>query len=477
MNPILVSIGSVLLVGVELLGMVTAVHAIMSSRTSQGAIAWAIILVIFPFISLPAYWIFGQNKFQGYIEARRYGDNVLHHMLREVGRDARQRGLVREDKQDPNHVLEKLVQLPFTKYNRAKLLVDGDVTFGAIFDGIDSAEEYIVLQFYIVRDDELGRELKRRLLMKAAAGVQIYFLYDEIGSYSLPGAYIRAFRDAGVDIRSFQSTKGFWNRFQLNFRNHRKVAVIDGRIAYVGGLNVGDEYMGRSTRFGPWRDTHVQIEGPAVHAVQLSFVEDWFWATNDLPELNWKLKAAENGDQDILVMPTGPTDRLETCGLFFIHLINSARRRVWIASPYFVPDVHVVCALQLAALRGVDVRIILPEKPDHILVYLSGFSFLDEADDAGVKVYRYQKGFLHHKVILVDDRLAGVGTANLDNRSFRLNFEITVLVDNEQFNKEVTEMLQNDFEQCRAVKADIFLEKPFLFRLASKVARLMSPVQ
>ena len=253
--------------------------------------------------------------------------------------------------------------------------------------------------------------------------------------------------------------------------------VVDGRVAFVGGLNVGDEYMGRNAKIGPWRDTHVKLTGPSVHAVQLAFLEDWHWAADALPELDWSPRPAESGAQDVLVLPSGPADQLETCGMFFVHAINSARRRLWIASPYFVPDVQVVCALQLAALRGVDVRIMLPQNPDHLLVYLSAFSYLEEAEQTGVRVYRYQPGFMHHKVLLADDRLGVVGTANLDNRSFRLNFEISIVVDDPQFTAELAEMLERDFANCREVTADELRERSFWFRLAVRVARLTGPIQ
>jgi cardiolipin synthase len=209
----------------------------------------------------------------------------------------------------------------------------------------------------------------------------------------------------------------------------------------------------------------------------MSFLEDWYWATHENPPLDWVPRPAPQSNQTTLVLPTGPGDDLETCGLFFVQMINSAQDRLWIASPYFVPDSQVIAALQLASLRGVDVRIMLPEHPDHLLIYLSSFSFLEETDKADVKVYRYQPGFMHHKVILVDDRLAAVGTANLDNRSFRLNFEISVLVDDPQFARQVAQMLTSDFERCKPAKPEDLLQRPFWFRVAVRLARLTAPLQ
>jgi cardiolipin synthase len=264
----------------------------------------------------------------------------------------------------------------------------------------------------------------------------------------------------------------------LNFRNHRKVVVVDGRAAWIGGHNVGDEYLGRDPRFGRWRDTHLRIEGPAALAVQVSFAEDWHWATNQtIPDLVWNPTPAGEGDTTVLIVPTGPADKLETAGLMFTHAINSAHTRIWIASPYFVPDDAVLAALQLAGLRGVDVRILIPDRPDHLLVYLAAFSYFDEASETGVRFYRYTDGFLHQKVMLIDDQVATVGTANFDNRSFRLNFEITGVVADAAFAAQVERMLTEDFAHAREMTEADVSKRSFWFKLGTRIARLTSPVQ
>lgn len=468
-------ITAAIIAAIEIAAVLSAVHALMAQRTSQGAIAWSIALVTFPFLTLPAYWVLGRSRFEGYVKARREGNTEMHRVLKNVGHVAREKGLVRLDATGCEAALERLAWMPFTRRNRVDLLIDGQATFDAIFAGIDSAKNYVLIQFFIVKDDELGNELKRRVLTKASEGVRVYFVYDEVGSHRLPKKYLAELRDAGVEVSPFNSTRR--NRFQINFRNHRKIVVIDGRQAFVGGLNVGDEYVGRSEKFGAWRDTHAELAGPSVLATQLSFLEDWYWATHEVPDLNWTPEPAVEGDKDVLVLPTGPADSLEGCGLFFMQMISVAQHRLWIASPYFVPDLHVIAALQLAALRGVDVRIMLPEKPDHLLVYLSSFSFLKEMEDAGVQIYRYQRGFLHAKTLLVDDRWSAIGTANLDNRSFRLNFEITVLVDDKAFASQMAEMFDNDFSQCQLAEADDLQKRSLLFKIGVRLARLMAPIQ
>jgi cardiolipin synthase len=354
--------------------------------------------------------------------------------------------------------------------------VNGSAAFPAMFLGIAAAKSYVIVQFYIIRDDNLGRQLKDLLKRKAAEGVRVYVLYDEIGCYHLPRAYRRELADAGVAIHPFRTSRGLRNRFQVNFRNHRKIVIADGKVAYVGGLNIGDEYMGRHPQFGPWRDTHIEVRGPVVQAIQFAFLEDWYWATGKVPDLDWTPVPAPDENETALCLDSDPSDDLETCGLFFMHAISSARRRLWIASPYFVPDSALISALQLAALRGVDVRIMLPQKPDHKLVYLAAFSYIAETERSGVKFYRYQPGFMHHKVLVVDDDLAAVGTANFDNRSVRLNFELMLIFADRKFAAEVAGMLEDDFTNCHQTTTADFANRPIWFHFAVRLARLMAPI-
>ena len=461
---------------VEILGILAAMHAVMNSRTSQGAAAWAIALVTMPFITLFLYAIFGRNKFHGYVSLRSQRDAAIHHFSDDFQAEARTKGLIRKPKSDSDQALVELADMPIVGANQSQLLIDGEVTFARIFEDIAAARSYVLVQFYIIKDDQLGRELKDNLVRKAQAKVRVYFLYDEIGSYKLPGSYLREMQQAGVHVSAFHSTRGKTNHFQLNFRNHRKIVVVDGDIAFVGGHNVGDEYVSRNAKVGAWRDTHVRIQGPVVESIQFCFVEDWHWATAQTPDLNWELKPSPDGSEDALVIASGPADSLETCGLMFAQAINMARERIWIASPYFVPDLQIMGALKLAVLRGVDVRILLPEKPDHRTVHLATISYYPNTLPVGIKLYRYTAGFLHQKVFLVDRQCAAVGTANLDNRSFRLNFELTLLNYDAAFIQAIEDMLKADFGRSRPVDLAEYTERPFVFRLLSRSARLLAPI-
>jgi len=433
---------------------------------------------MFPILVLPLYLLFGGRSFKGYVNARQQGDYAINKLVARISQKLLPKVEAHFDSYPAYfEVLELLAKMPFSRYNRASLLIDGKATFEAIISHITQAQDYILFQFYIVKEDRLGNQIKELLIKKAQQGIRIYFVCDAIGSNGLSQQYGDQMKKVGIRFIEFNGTKGKKaNRFKLNFRNHRKIVVVDGKTAFVGGHNVGVEYLGEDPKLSPWRDTHVIVQGPATLAVQLVFLEDWFWMEDSFPELNWEPVLEEDEDQRVLVVPSGPSDILNTCSLLFAQLIHTAQKRVWIVSPYFVPDETVISALQLAVMRGVDVRIMLPENPDHLLVYLAGFSYLDETVTQGIRVFKYQNGFLHQKVILVDEALTGIGTANFDNRSFYLNFELTLLFADNPMIKKVEEMLLIDFDHCREMCIEDIEGKTLIFKLAVRVARLLSPL-
>lgn len=462
---------------VHALGIAHAAHAVMNVRSSQGAIAWGISLVTFPWLAIPLYWILGRTKFHGYAEALRLVYAQHHKLARQTYNDIAKFQVPLSNKIATLQPLaETFTGVPFTSGNAAELLIDGKRTYKAMLSAIAIATNYILLQSYIVNDDQAGHEFKEALIAKAQQGVNIYFLYDEIGSNKLSRSYLQSLRKSGIQVSAFHTTKGKGNRFQLNFRNHRKILVVDGEIAFVGGLNIGDEYLGKNPRLSPWRDTHMKLQGPTVQSLQASFLQDWYWATRQLLDVNWQIKPNRELNQSAFVLPTGPADRLKACNLFFVNAINEAQNRLWIATPYFVPDDATLTALKLAAMRGVDVRILLPNRPDHLFVYLCSFSYYNEMEAFGIKLYRYKHGFMHQKIILIDDDMAGVGTVNLDNRSFFLNFEVMGFVAAPQFVASVEKMLKDDLAVSVAVDFSDYKRKPLWFKLAVRISRLLMPL-
>ncbi|OUL26409.1 cardiolipin synthase [Nostoc sp. T09] len=472
-----ITIVSAATVVVHGLGIAHAAHAVMNVRSSQGAIAWGISLVTFPWLALPLYWILGRTKFHGYAEALRLVYSQHYQLARQTYNDIAQFHVGLPDKLAQLQPLAKaFTGIPFTSGNAAELLIDGHKTYEAMLKAIAFARNYILLQSYIVNDDQAGNEFKAELIEKAKQGVSIYFLYDEIGSNKLSRSYIQSLRQHGIQVSAFQTTRGKGNRFQLNFRNHRKIVVVDGEIGFLGGLNIGDEYLGKNPHLSPWRDTHMKLQGPTVQSLQASFMQDWYWATRKFIDVNWQIKANREANQTAFVLPTGPADQFKACNLFFVNAINQAQTRLWIATPYFVPDEATLTALKLAAIRGVDVRIILPNRPDHLFVYLCSFSYYGEMEAIGIKLYRYKHGFMHQKIILIDEAMAGVGTVNLDNRSFFLNFEVMGFVAAPQFVESVEKMLEEDLAVSVAVDFSEYYKKPLWFKLAVRISRLLMPL-
>ncbi|MFC0403262.1 cardiolipin synthase [Paraburkholderia rhizosphaerae] len=564
----------------HLLGVIAACHAILHTRTSQGAIAWAVSLVAMPYLTLIPYLFLGRSKFAGYVDARRFGNELLRTRAHPPEWQTHPSSQGRPTQALGEHLVRSLTHLsgmPFVSGNSVRTLVNGEATFSAILEAIESARSYVIVQFFIVRADALGELIKDALIAKVAQGVRAYVLYDSIGSFDLPHRYVAAMRAGGVEMHPFATNRRFVNRFQLNFRNHRKIVVVDGERAFVGGHNIGVEYLGGKPPLSPWRDTHIEVRGPAVASIQFVFTEDWYWATQQLPPLEVPPRArttatamaeepvrtaavaasvrvalaasgaaqtdepaaeidvmpGENqaaisattpaaiaaatpaatpldkraaapspsgaapvstpapgattqarpspaddnaGDMHCLVLPSGPADKQETCSLFFVEAISAARKRIWITTPYLVPDEAVFSALRLAAMRGVDVRILIPSRRDHIVVFEASRLYAYDSVRAGVRVFRYRPGFLHQKVVLIDDVAAAVGSANLDNRSFRLNFEIMVLTIDSGFAAEVEAMLLRDFAESFEIDRSEYRKSPSWRRMAMHVARLFAPI-
>jgi len=455
-----------------LLAAVCAVREVVASRTSQGSIAWLVSLAFLPFPTALVYLVFGWKHFDSY---------ALTRMQVRASRLIRSEDLALIDRAAGADWPVQLhaAGMPFLSGNRTELLVDGEAAFDSMFEGIASAERYIFVQFYIIRHDALGQRLAAALMERARAGVAVHVLYDDVGSGALSEEYKDRLRAEGIQIFGFNHRHRFLRIFgptRINYRNHRKNVVVDGRVAWTGGLNVGVEYLGEDKRFGHWRDTQIKVEGPAVSSFSLIFQEDWLWATGDVLQVEPPSPIAEPGTTPALLMATGPADRFEACAIAFSDIIAQARHRLWVVSPYFVPDTDMRTALYAAHLRGVDVRIMLPEKPDHLLVWLASNAHADAMVQHGISVYRYHRGFLHQKVLLMDDRMASVGSVNFDNRSFAINFEMTVWMPDVQVVKDVEAMLLNDFSACREVTREQVQQRGTGRRFVEQAAKLLSPI-
>ena len=455
-------------------GLFAAIRAAQHSHTAQGAVAWAISLTAVPYIALPLYLLIGpprpgelevdQADFRAEAYARLLNQQMPPEAIAPI-----------EDKWS---LLERLAPAPTVFSGPPRLLVDGEAVFDAVFRAIEGAEHEIVVQFYIYRDDGLGRRLHEALCRRSREGVKVLLLYDGIGARNVPEAYWQGLRDAGVDAHEFHLRRRLPKVMRLNYSNHRKLVAADGKVAIIGGPNVGDEYLGLDPKFGAWRDTAIEISGPAARVAQASFVVDWQWAGGDMAALKGEPVAAEPSfaHTPVVLLPTGPADTIPACSLALMHLIGSAKKRLWLTTPYFVPDLDVLSTLKVAALRGVDVRVMIPNRPDHLIVWLAGFTYADEVIRADVKLYRYMEGFMHHKVMLVDDEVAAIGTVNFDNRSLHLNFENTVVVMDKTFTAEVAAMLERDFERCTPHMDSPYAGFHPVTRAIAPATRLLAPL-
>jgi cardiolipin synthase len=462
MTAFLITAGFVLF---HVAGVLAAMHAVMHTRTPQGAIGWALGLILLPYLTLIPYLYLGSNRFLGYLTSQQ---SKLSSRAPDSG------STQAIDPDCARYASISAIQgRPFRSGHRLKLLIDGDAAFEAMLAAMAEAQHCLLVQFFIFHDDRLGRRVQQLLLERAAAGVVVCVLFDGVGSHDLPKHYIETLRAGGVAIHPF-ATHRWRNRFQLNFRNHRKIVVVDGARAFVGGLNVGDEYLGLKPPLAPWRDTHMELQGPAVSDLQQLFARDWQWITGAPPPL---LAAPPySGEASALIVASGPADAQETCSLFFTAAIHAARERLWLTTPYFVPDNAVLAALRLAVARGVDVRVLIPSRPDHRTVFLASTLHAHEALGAGIRMFRYQPGFTHQKVLLIDSDTAAVGSMNLDSRSFRLNFEVSALIVDTSFAREVEAMLIADFAKALQVEKSEYLDAPYLRRVAMHVARLFDPL-
>lgn len=498
----------------EILAVVSAIHAIWFVRTSQAAVAWVVGLLVFPLAAVPLYWVFGRYRFYGYREALREVGQKHKTSVGAINRELRTgRNVQTTPLQTPLEQLADVLDTPLSSGNRFRLLVDGQAFYDALIQAIESAERYLYLEFYTVRCDACGNRLAEALIAKSQQGVVVRMLYDEVGSMSLSNSYVQRLTEAGVEVWSFNTRQGIFNRFQINFRNHRKLLVVDGSVALVGGLNVGDEYLGKARWLTHWRDTAVEMHGPIARKVQAVFAGDYYWAARrDLPEANWSVpvlrpatKTAPESEESLgtqavtaiestanpadkqphallhvgrgAVCATGPADDRPRATMMFVAAAGTARRRLWISTPYLVPDETSMVALSMARARGVDVRILVPSVADVWPVFLAGLHYEQEMLAADIPVYRYaHKVMMHQKSVLVDDKMVLIGSTNLDVRSLHLNFELMVAIEDASLVAEMIEVMESDFAVARLSRGDAVPGQRWLTPVGRVIARLFSPV-
>ncbi|MGG6314529.1 cardiolipin synthase [Paenibacillus macerans] len=461
----------------------TALILILEFRNPGKAVAWLFILFLCPVFGIAIYYFVAHDYTK-----RKMLRSRTPRLLRDVKERLRRQSAIVETPEGMHNPefrhQERLFGLlthgaagPITGNNRTQVFSAGETAFAAMLAEMEQARHHIHIEFYIFRGDAIGTAFQEVMIRKARAGVQVRLVCDGLGSYRLQRSFVRKLREEGVEVYFFLPPFLAALKRRVNYRNHRKIVVVDGTVGFVGGLNVGDDYLGLYDKMGYWRDTHLQLEGDAVYDLQLAFLNDWHLASGQrIGDAALFSAQGGQGKEQVQIMTSGPNQPRSTIQEMCFNAIAVAKRRIWIVSPYFIPDRSVYTALMTAALSGVDVKIIMPYHSDSRLVKLASLSYVEELMRAGVEFYQYTKGFIHAKVMIVDDLLASVGTANMDMRSFFSNFEMTALL----YDAEPLRRLLRDFEQDVSDSLPILLPE-FVRRSRWQkglelLARLLSPL-
>ena len=366
----------------------------------------------------------------------------------------------------------------YSQDNNVELFFSGEDKFSNLLKSIDEAEKYIHMEYYIFKRDDIGKKVLNALAKKAREGLDVKLLVDGMGGRFLTRSFLKEYRDAGVKISIFFPPFVPFISIRINYRNHRKICIIDGKEAYLGGFNIGDEYLGRSKKFGNWRDTHIKIKGSSISSLQWRFNLDWRFAANEDIEhyYSYLPEASQENNVGMQIVSSGPDSKWASIKDGYMKMVTNARNKLYIETPYFIPDDSMFESLKIAGLSGVDVRVMIPNKPDHIFVYWAGLSYIGELIHAGVRFYTYEKGFNHSKVFIMDDFVSSVGTANLDIRSFKLNFEVNAFMYDESINIKLTERFISDLKNCKEITLEEYEKRSRIVKIKESISRLLSPI-
>ncbi|MFO0845703.1 MAG: cardiolipin synthase [Gemmataceae bacterium] len=484
-----VTLASVLAVAHTVLMVAVIPFVLIKKRDPTVAVAWSLVVILTPVLGSLLFWVFGFNYVQRRVRRKKTHRTAFDHQhpprRREATRGAaKPGGWKRERPQssdpDPHHLVQiaqAVDAFPVSLGNRVTLYHDTKEAYEAILQSVAEARHHVHLEFYIFRADDTGRRLIELLIDKAQAGVEVRLLYDALGSLFFSWRLQGRVREAGGLIDTFLPVNPLRSWIQVNLRNHRKIVVIDGRVGFTGGMNIGDEYLGKSSRFGHWRDTMLQVEGPAVAGLQRVFIEDWHFASGeDVNEEAYFPEVAPAGEDAVQVVEAGPDQELNSIREIFFAAIVAAKRRLWIASPYFVPDGGLLDALRLARMRGVDVRYLGLLRPDHLTSFYAGRYYCADLLAFGARVYLYARGMMHAKYLVVDDDWAFVGSANFDNRSLHLNFEAGCLLYDPGLVAELALQYERDLADAIPLDPWAFGQRTIWTKLLENAARLFSPV-
>ena len=462
----------------------TSVMVIYEKRDPHKTSTWVLILILLPIVGLIFYIYFGQNFRKQKIFSRK-GIRDLQH-IEQISKS--QLISIKKEKYIQNPIIAKNINIItlllnnskalLTEYNHIDIYQTGETAFKSMIDAIESAVDSIHLEFYIISDDNIGNTIKNILIKKAQDGVEVRLIYDDVGSWSLPKTYIKELISSGVEVYPFMEVKFPMFTSKFNYRNHRKIVVVDGRIAFMGGINIADRYLIGDKNLGPWYDTLLRIEGEAVHMLQLIFMVDWFFVSSKVFAKRDKYFPEHKVDKQhfLQITSSGPDSDWASIMQAFFAAITRAEKHIYISSPYFVPNESLLTALKTASLSGIDVRILLPGKSDSTVVYWSSMSYIAELLEAGIKVYLFQKGFIHSKLIMIDSCFSSVGSANMDIRSFEDNFEVLGMIYDNELTRDLEAQFLKDLKKSQLISLKEWSKRPVKQSFKESLARLFSPL-
>lgn len=469
---------------------------ILENRDPARTVTWLLIFLLLPGVGLLIYAVFGRNirkikifktqKLANDIKEEKLFENLeeIQELVKLEQDSIKERSLADDELADysKKRVISLLLNtgmFPFTTNNNIDVYIDGNQKFENLIKDIKSAKDHIHLEYFIIKDSEIGRKIRDLLIEKAKKGVKIRILYDDVGCWRFwfHRKFFNEMKKHGIDIMPFLPAKFPIIGSKLNYRNHRKIVVIDGKVGYTGGINIGDEYVGKNKKFGYWRDTHIRIEGTSVYLLQMTFLIDWYYTTKEIILIKkYFPKMSYCGDSMVQVVASGPDSDWEAIHYAYFSAICQAKKSIYIETPYFIPDESILRALKSAALSGVDVRIIFPKIADHKMVNSASYSYFADILKSGGKVYLYTKGFIHSKIVIIDDKISSTGSANMDLRSFMLNFEINAFI----YDKDVIEIMTKDFfedmKNSEELDESDFENRNIIIKAKESISRLFSPI-
>jgi cardiolipin synthase len=458
--------------GLTILGTIGVV--VSENRNPVKSLAWVTVLLLLPIIGFVIYAFFGRSLKSIHMISRKNNQQLTgSEKFNPI--DLNELKLSEENMQQI-YLIKSLVNAHYFPGNKIDIFTSGKEKFDALKRDLLNAKHYIHLQYYIFENDRLGNEICDLLIKKAQEGVKVRVIYDHVGSFNLRSTLFKRMRKNGVEALPFLKVSFPELANRINWRNHRKIVIIDGEIGYIGGMNIADRYVdGSDGRM--WRDTHLRIVGEAINGLNYSFAVDWnFTARQLVTEPTKQFDVQPNDGDGIQLVTSGPTDRWSNLGFVFFKAISNARKCVYLQTPYFLPNDSLLKVLQVAALSGIDVRVMIPRYPDSKLLKYASYSYIKECLEAGVKIYLYDAGMLHAKAVIVDDELATTGSTNFDFRSFEHNFECNAVIYSTSFNKRMKDIFVKDMEECTCVDLEEWKKRPLKQKIWESIVRLMSPI-